>query len=190
MVSLFSNSWQYSRLASATGQLKRGIAGPCRENVGVFTLWAFQGPCVWVNPCLFMGKCVRLWAPLTVSVCDSPERSYRMRAGDSLRKLRLRHWAKFGTGFFYTRTGYFLFKKYLPVLENGLLSFGQTQPSSCNLTSSRVSRFSVRANDIKVCIIVDLNENSLFEGQLIKFSSDLISILPQTHKKSNQRRGR
>ena len=141
----------------------------------------------WIHACSWASVCA--WAPLTVSVCASPERSYRVRAGDSLRKLRFRHWAKFGTGFFYTRTGYFLFKKYLPVLENGMLSFGQTQPSSCNLTSCRVSRFSVRANDIKVCIIVDLNENSLFEGQLIKFSSDLISILPQTHKKSNQRLG-
>ena len=51
----------------------------------------------------------------------------------------MRHWVKFGTGFFYTRPADLTFTKYLCILENNLFSFGQTQPRRCNFTSQKLS---------------------------------------------------
>ena len=55
---------------------------------------------------------------------------------DSLREVRLRHWAEFGTSFFLHKNRPFdLENNIFSSVENELLSFGQTQPRWCNHTS-------------------------------------------------------
>ena len=58
---------------------------------------------------------------------------------ESYREVRLRNWAEFGTSFFKSRTVRLIWKKYSSWVQTDLLSFGQTQPRWCNLTSCQLS---------------------------------------------------